>query len=250
MTERRRHTDLRALVTGAGSGIGAAVAEHLARRGARVALVGRSRPRLECVATRTGALDRVRSVVADVRRADEVRRAVDEIVTWLGRLDVVVNSAGIYREGPFDEMTDAVLDDLIDTNFRGVALVCRSVIPWMERGGCIVNIGSMSAVRPLEEQALYAASKAAVVHLGACLARELAPRGIRVGTVSPGPTRTRILETIMSPERIPAVQAALERRIPLARLGEPDEIAEAVEYLARATFATGAHLVLDGGITL
>ena len=107
----------------------------------------------------------------------------------------------------------------------------------------------MSGVRPLDQQALYAATKAAVIHLGVCLARELAPRGIRVNTVSPGPTDTPILLTVVAPEQVPEIQADLRARIPLRRLADPGEVARAITWLAAAEFATGSNLVLDGGYT-
>ncbi len=240
-----------AVVTGGGSGIGAATAEVLAGRGGHVAVVGRSIDKLAATVRRIEAVGgQCRAYPADLHRAQEATLAVDSAAKWLGSIDVLVNCAGIYREGPFTELPDQVVDDLIDNNIKGVVYTTRAALRWMAAGSCIVNIASMSAVRPLEQQSLYAATKAAVVHLGTALARELAPRQIRVNTVSPGPTKTPIIATVAPEDRIPAIEADLASRIPLGRLGEPEEVAEAVAYLAFAYFATGTHLVLDGGTIL
>jgi NAD(P)-dependent dehydrogenase (short-subunit alcohol dehydrogenase family) len=242
---------VRAVVTGAGSGIGQATSELLAARGAAVALIGRTRDKLARVAR--GIAERGgRATIhpADVARADEAAGAVAAAVEALGGLQLLVNNAGIYREGPFDSLDDATIHELLDINVKGVVFVTRAALRWLRADGSIVNVASMSAVRSLDQQSLYAASKAAIVHLGASLARELAPRGIRVNTVSPGPTRTPIIRTVLPEEKIPAVERQLEERIPLHRLGEAHEVAEAIAYLATARFATGAHVVLDGGTVL
>jgi NAD(P)-dependent dehydrogenase (short-subunit alcohol dehydrogenase family) len=238
-----------AVVTGAGSGIGEATARLLAERGARVGAVGRTTSKLERVAAEAGRDGSVRPFPADLRRPDEARAALAAAADWLGQLDLLVMAAGIYREGPFGELTDETVDDLVDSNLKAVVHTIRAALPHLVEGGCVVIVGSMSSVRSLEQQSLYAGTKAGVVHISASLARELAPR-VRVVTVSPGPTKTPILTTIMPAENVPAVQAELAEMIPLKRLAEPHEIAEAIVFVARAPFATGTHLVLDGGTSL
>lgn len=241
-----------AVVTGGGSGIGQAVAELLAAQGARVVVVGRTGRKLDDVIHRIrGAGGAADAVVADLRHSRQATVAMEAAVGLVGRIRLLVNSAGIYREGPFAEMTDSTADDLIDINLKAVVFTVRAALRAMEEGAAIINIASTSGVRPLNNgQSLYAATKAAVIHLGSCLARELAPRQVRVCTVSPGPTRTPILKTVAAEERIPEIEAALARQVPLGRIGEPGEVAEAVVYLASAPFATGAHVVLDGGTAL
>ncbi|HYZ77839.1 MAG TPA: SDR family oxidoreductase [Gaiellaceae bacterium] len=238
-----------AVVTGAGSGIGEATARLLATRGARVAAVGRTPSKLEHVATDASLNGSIRPFPADLRRPAEARAALSAAAGWLGGFDLLVMAAGIYREGPFGELTDETVDELVDSNLKAVVHTIRAALPWIAEGGCVVNVASMSSVRSLDQQSLYAGTKAGVVHFSASLARELAPR-VRVTTVSPGPTRTPILTTIMPAEDVPAVQTELAQTIPLRRLAEPDEIAEAIVFLARAPFATGTHLVLDGGTSL
>jgi len=238
------------LVTGAGSGIGEAIARLFAGRGARVALLGRTREKLERVASDvpTGS---ARAFTVDLRNRPEVLAAVSAAADWLGHIDVLVNNAGIYREGEFASITDAVVDELIDINLKGVINTTRAALPHVSKGGAIINIASCSAVTPLNDaQAVYAMTKAGLVHFGTCLARELSKSGVRVNTVSPGATRTPVLKTIMPESDIPAAQVWLAEQSRLGRLAEPEEIASAVFYLASAEYATGAHLVVDGGTSL
>jgi NAD(P)-dependent dehydrogenase (short-subunit alcohol dehydrogenase family) len=216
-----------------------------------VAVLGRTPEKLARVVERvelTGGV--ARKFVVELRCPADVNRAIDDAAGWLQGIDVLVNNAGVYRGGAFAETTDHTIDELVDIDFKGLVYVSRAAIRSMKSGGCIVNIASMSGIRALDQQSIYAAVKAAVIHLGTCLARELAPFGIRVNTVSPGPTKTPIIETVAPKERVPEIEAALTSIIPLRRLGNTNEIAEAVAYLASATFATGTHLVLDGGTIL
>jgi len=241
-----------AIVTGGGSGIGQATAEQLAKYGAKVVLIGRTKGKLDVVLNRIhseGSAGKV--IVADLRYPNLVDHAIEAAAEWLGTIDIMVNSAGIYREGSTLKLSDEDIDNLVDVNFKGTVFATRSVLPRMKLGACIINIASMSGVRALnEQQSLYAATKAAVIHFSACLAREVASKGIRVNVVSPGPTETPILRTILPEEKISGIQDLLASEIPLGRLGQAQEIAEAVAYLAIAQFATGAHLVLDGGASL
>lgn len=240
-----------AVVNGGGGGIGRAVCLRLAEEGMAVAVAGRSAQSVE-------------ATVAQIERAGgtawahpvdllDERRMVEAMASVAARgdgIDLLVNSAGIYREGPFETTPAGVVDELVGINLTGQVTAIRAVLPHISSGGSIVNVASMSAVRPLSDQAVYAAVKAAVVHLGVALAAELAPRGIRVNTVSPGPTKTGILETILPAEQIPGVQEQLAQSIPLGRLGQPAEVADAVSWLASAQYVTGAHVLIDGGTTL
>jgi 3-oxoacyl-[acyl-carrier protein] reductase len=240
-----------AVVAGGGGGIGRATGLRLAAEEMRVAVLGRSEESVSATAEMIEATGgEARRYIADVRDEGGVAAAMADAARWGEGIHLLVNAAGIYREGLFEKISTEIVDELVDINLTGQVWTIRHALPFMGEGGSIVNVGSMSGVRPLPAQAVYAAVKAAVVHLGTALAAELAPRGIRVNTVSPGPTATPILETILPAEAIPAVQRELAEAIPLGRLAEPEEIADAIAWVACADYATGSHLVIDGGTVL
>jgi 3-oxoacyl-[acyl-carrier protein] reductase len=235
-----------AVVTGGSRGIGAAVAERLAGRGVTVAL------------TYATAADKAREVArrleanggrALVIRADHgdpgapaaaVERAVDE----LGRLDILVNNAGVYTGGPIDELTVDQVDHVLAVDVRAVFLASQSAARHMKSGGRIINIGSSLAERvPGPTFTLYAMSKSALVGLTKGLARDLAPRGIAVTLVQPGP-----IDTDMNPRHGPAGEF-LSQVTAMGHYGSVEDVASAVEYLAGdgARYVTGTALTVDGG---
>src|SRR4051812_14696729 len=239
MTERR-FTGRRALVTGAGSGIGAAVAGRLAAEGAELLLADAAADRVRDVAEALG--DAVAWVDLDVRDEDAVRAAT-------GDLDVLVNVAGIGSTTSAPETPLAVWENVFAVNARGTFLCCKHAIPGMvaRGGGSIVNIASVAGLVGLRNRAAYCASKGAVVALTRALAVDHVGDGIRVNAVAPG--------TVDSPWVRRLVEDAgesldeLRARQPLGRLGTPEEIADAVAYLTTADFVTGSVLVIDGGLT-
>jgi NAD(P)-dependent dehydrogenase (short-subunit alcohol dehydrogenase family) len=238
-----------ALVVGGATGIGFAVAESFIAAGARVYIAGRRRDVGADAAARLGAT----SLSMDVRDGATVDAAVATILEDVGRLDVAVNGAGTGLNKPTVETTDDEFDAVVQTNFGGVFRCCRAEARAMIAGGggTIVNIASMSAhvVNHPQRQAIYNASKAAVVHYTRSLAVEWAADGIRVNSVSPGYTATALTAVSRSmPERL----ASWHERTPLARVAEPAEIASAVLFLASdaSAFATGTDIVLDGGYSL
>jgi NAD(P)-dependent dehydrogenase (short-subunit alcohol dehydrogenase family) len=230
----------RAIVTGGVSGIGAATARLLSERGAAVAVVDRAE----------GA-----DVVADVRDAASVDAAVAAAEDLLGgAADVVVASAGVYRIAPLFELAPQEWDDVLATNLRGVFLTGRAAARRMvERGipGAVVNLASTAALvsDAAEPTAHYNASKAGVVSLTRQMAAELAPHGIRVNCVCPGVIATPMLRLMDDPA---AGERYLRESVPLRRLGAPEEVAEAIAFLASdaAAYITGAALPIDGGSTL
>jgi NAD(P)-dependent dehydrogenase (short-subunit alcohol dehydrogenase family) len=239
MTEER-FTGRRALVTGAGSGIGAAVARRLAEEGAELLLADTAGDRVRDVAGELG--EAVRWVQLDVRDEDAVRAAT-------GDLDVLVNVAGIGSTTSAPDTPLDVWEDVFAVNARGTFLCCKHAIPGMAArgGGSIVNVASVAALVGLRNRAAYSASKGAVVALTRALAVDHVADGIRVNAVCPGtvdsPWVRRLVEE--SGESLDALRA----RQPLGRLGTTEEVAEAVEYLLTAEFATGTVLVVDGGLT-
>jgi 3-oxoacyl-[acyl-carrier protein] reductase len=229
-----------ALVTGASRGIGRAIAEELARAGASVVVGYRSgREEAEELAGTIGG----RAVQADVSSPEDARRLVEEA----GDVDVLVNNAGLTRDGLLARMSDDDWRTVIDTNLSSVFYTCRAVArPMMKRkGGAIVNISSVVGVHGNWGQTNYAASKAGIIGFTKSLARELGSRNIRANVVAPGYVKTALTDVL--PEE--ATKAMVEHT-PLGRVAEPHEIAGAVRFLAsdQASFITGEVLLVDGGL--
>jgi 3-oxoacyl-[acyl-carrier protein] reductase len=230
----------RALVTGASRGIGRAIAEELARAGAEVVVGYRSgKDEAEELADAIGG----RAVQADVSSSNDAKRLVDEA----GDIDVLVNNAGLTRDGLLARMPDDDWRTVIETNLSSVFYTCRAVTrPMMKkRGGSIVNVSSIVGVHGNWGQTNYAASKAGIIGFTKSLARELGSRNIRANVVAPGYVKTALTDVL--PEE---ATAAMIQNTPLGRVAEPAEIAGAVRFLAsdQASFITGEVLLVDGGL--
>jgi 3-oxoacyl-[acyl-carrier protein] reductase len=230
----------RALVTGASKGIGRAIATELAAAGASVVLGYRSgRDEAEALATELGG----RALQADVSSAEDAKRLVEEA----GDLDVLVNNAGLTRDGVLARMTDEDWRTVIDTNLSSVFYTCRAVTRSLmrKRAGAIVNVSSIVGVHGNWGQTNYAASKAGIIGFTKSLARELGSRGVRANVVAPGYVKTQLTDVL--PED--ATRAMLDNT-PLGRLGDPEDVARAVRFLCSddASFITGEVLLVDGGL--
>ena len=225
-----------AILTGAASGIGRAAAEALVKSGAEVIGLDLDAPQ--------AAFD---ILVCDVGLEDSVRRGVAEAVRRLGRIDILVNSAGIQLDADLADLDIAVLDKMYAVNLRGPILVMRACLPHFSDGARIVNLASELARLGRAGSSAYAATKGAILSLTRSWAREFAPR-ILVNAVAPGPTDTPLLhfDTLS-----PTIQA-LELSNPLGRIGRPEEIAEAILFLAGpgASFMTGQCIGVDGGAAM
>jgi 3-oxoacyl-[acyl-carrier protein] reductase len=229
-----------ALVTGGSRGIGAAIAEELARAGASVAVGYRSgKDEAEELAARIGG----RAIQADVSDAGDAARLVAEA----GELDILVNNAGLTRDGLLARMSDDDWRTVIETNLASVFYTCRAVTrPMMKRrAGAIVNVSSIVGVHGNWGQTNYAASKAGIIGFTKSLAKELGSRNVRANVVAPGYVTTRLTEVL--PEE--ATEAMLTNTA-LGRLGEPKDVAGAVRFLCsdEAAFITGDVLLVDGGL--
>jgi 3-oxoacyl-[acyl-carrier protein] reductase len=229
-----------ALVTGGSRGIGAAIARELARAGATVVVGYRSgAAEAEAIAGEIGG----RAVQADVSTADEAKRLVDDA----GELDVLVNNAGITRDGVLARMPDADWRDVLETNLSSVFYTCRAVTRGMmkRRAGAIVNLSSVVGLHGNWGQTNYAASKAGIVAFTKSLAQELGSRGVRANVVAPGYIQTQLTDAI--PDEAKAKMLELT---PLGRFGDPEDVARAVRFLCSddASFITGEVLLVGGGL--
>jgi sorbose reductase len=242
----------KALVTGAGRGIGKVLALTLGEAGCDVALFGLHRQNLEEVANLVQKFG-VRAIVfeGDVSRGEDVRKAFSGVAIDFGRLDICVNNAGISMQKPVEDMPEEDWDRIMDVNMKGIFLcsqeAARLMIP--QKSGSIINIGSISArtVNVPQKQAIYNTSKAGVVMLTQAMAVEWAPYGIRVNSISPGYMKTEMTLSSMS-----KLFPDWESLTPLGRLGEPGELRGALIYLASdaSSYVIGHDLVVDGGYTI
>ncbi len=238
-----------ALVTGASRGLGRAIALGLAAAGARVACVARNVDKLaSTVADITAAGGTAQAFECDVTDRDSVQKTVDGVIEAFGGLQILVNNAGITRDGLIPRMQDEHWDEVISTNLRGPFLFTRAVTrPMMQaRYGRIINIASVSGLMGNPGQANYSASKAGLIGLTRSVARELATRKITVNALAPG-----FIETEMTDALGEKVLEEIVTRVPVRRLGKPEEVVGAVVFLASsaAAYITGQVLTIDGGLT-
>jgi NAD(P)-dependent dehydrogenase (short-subunit alcohol dehydrogenase family) len=235
-----------AVVTGGASGIGAATARRFAAEGARVVVVDRDPEGAAAVADEIDGT----ALALDVRAGDAVEQAIGQIISAFGRVDVLVNNAGTGDLRPLHTVDDKLWRRLIDVNLTGTFNAMRSVVPHMLAGGggTIVNNASLSGLFPTRNEAAYSAAKAGVIALTKSGALEYGP-AVRVNCVAPGHVRTPL--TIVW-EQMPEAFAPIADAIPLGRIGEADEIAEVILFLAsdRSSYVTGQTLVVDGGAML
>jgi NAD(P)-dependent dehydrogenase (short-subunit alcohol dehydrogenase family) len=242
----------KAIVTGAGRGIGKVLALTLAEAGCDVALFGLHKENLAEVAASIKKLGRKSVVIpGDVSSKDDVERAFSIIKLEFGRLDICVNNAGISMQKPVEEMAEEDWNKIIDINMKGVFFCSQEAAHVMipQKSGSIINIGSISAriVNVPQPQAIYNTSKAGVIMLTQTMAVEWAPHGIRVNAISPGYMKTEMVLSSMS-----HLFPTWEGLTPMKRLGKPEELRGALLYLASdaASYTTGHDLVIDGGYTI
>ncbi|GAB2560846.1 SDR family oxidoreductase [Dyella jejuensis] len=234
------------MVTGAASGIGAAVARRFSEEGADVVLVDRVDPRI--VAQHLPAAHTL-AIEADVSNSKTIGNAVEQAVEKFGRLDVLVNNAGVHAEGEPAEINDEDWNKVIATDLSGVFYGSRAAIPHLKKSkGCIVNTASVSGTGGDWGMSPYNAAKGGVVNLTRSLALDLGKSGIRVNAVCPSLTRTGMTEDMLKDRQL---VAKFEERIPLGRVCEPEEVAAVVAFLASddASFMTGANVAVDGGVS-
>ena len=232
-----------ALVTGAARGIGLAASKLFIRDGYKVAMVDRDH--IELLAT-AAPLDDAAAFICDVSDPDAVTAMMAEVMAWSGRLDVVVNNAGVADFGPIEDTSFERWRAVMATNLDGVFLTSQAAIPHLKKTkGALVNIASISGLRASTLRVAYGTSKAGVIQLTEQQAAELGEYGIRANAIAPGPVRTKLAMAVHTQDIIDAYHDA----IPLNRYGSEDEIAEAIVFLGsdRASYITGQTLAVDGG---
>lgn len=256
MSEQRMKGKI-ALVTGSTSGIGEAVAKRLAREGAAVAvLASRDITRAQSVVSEiTEAGGRAGAFVGDVRDSGAVKKLLADVESQLGgRVDILVNSAGVYYETPAGTTSDQDIENMIDINFKGTLNTINAVVPGMKEGGFgrIVNISSICAVVGIKDFSLYCATKAAVSMLTRALAGELAPHNININAVAPGNTETSMNEVYRTDPKYREYLQAMEKMTPSnSTFSSPDDIAATVLFclLPEARAMHGSTLLMDEGLS-
>lgn len=238
-----------ALITGGNSGIGLATARLFVAEGARVAITGRNRETLDAVVKELGT--NVLAVQADATDPAALERAVAQTVERFGRLDIVFANAGIVGPTFVGKTSQEAFESILKTNVTGVFFTVQAAAEHLKAGASVILTSSVHSELGVPGYAAYAASKGALKAMVAVLASELAPRGIRVNAISPGATRTPIWDTMApTPEAYAKLEKGLSLTIPMGRLGEPEEIAKAVLFLASddAAYVHGQDLFVDGGV--
>ncbi len=239
-----------AFITGSASGIGAAIARRFAQKGALLALLDQDEERIRLIGEEitqpTG--EEPLMMVAKVEENSEVNHAVMQAFDRFGGIDILVNAAGISTHIPFLELDEDAWDNVVNINLKGTFLCCRAVAPIMvkQRRGTIVNISSSHAVKGAVNVAHYSASKAGVLALTKSIALELAPYGVRVNAIAPGPVDTPLFRRYRTNGQVRESVAA----IPLGRIGQPEDIAGAVCFLVgpESAYMTGQTLHVNGGL--
>ncbi len=243
----------RVLVTGASSGIGRATAELFAGQGAQVAMVARRQSAL-ADAARALPKDCAFTIAADVTREADAERCMREAVEKLGGLDVLVNAAGILKSGDITQTSLAMWDEMLNINLRAVFHLMQLAVPHLKASrGSVVNVSSVTGLRSFPGVLAYCVSKAGVDQLTRCSALELAPFGIRVNAVNPGVVVTSLHSSGgMGAEQYEAFLERSKGTHPLGRVGQPQEVAELIAFLAseRAAWITGETVSIDGGRAL
>jgi NAD(P)-dependent dehydrogenase (short-subunit alcohol dehydrogenase family) len=248
-----------ALITGGGTGIGTAIAERFVAEGAKICITGRRQEMLDKV-VKVLPPGAVKTCSGDVTKYENVERMVETALAFGGRLDVVVNNAGIDPGGTVTDIDPELWRKVIDVNLTGPFLVMKASIPHMIKGGggSIINVSSLGGLRCLPGMPAYCTSKAALIMLTKQAALDYGPFKVRCNAVCPGATRTAMLEEALSPltqtlrTDVDGVFACISSNVPLRRVAAPEEVSGICSYLASddSSFMTGSVLLLDGGASV
>lgn len=239
----------KAVVTGGNSGIGYATAQELLSKGAEVIITGRNPERVSEAAAALGT----KGIVADQGNLQDIDRLVAEVKALWDTVDILFVNAGIFAPAPVGSITEEMFDHQMGINFKGAVFTTEKFIPILGEGASIINLSSVNAYTGMANTAVYAASKAALNSYTRTASTELATKGIRINSVNPGPVTTPIFgKTGMPEEQLNGFAQAMQQRIPLKRMGTPEDIARLVGFLASsdASFITGSEYNIDGGINV
>lgn len=237
-----------ALVTGSNSGIGLAAAREFHANGAKVVITGRNQQTLDEVAKELG--ERVLAVQTDVTKLSDIDNLMQRTHDTFGKLDVLFVNAGIFKGAPMEEIDEAAFDEMMNANFKGAYFTVQKALPYMNQPASIIFNGSVNALTGIANSSLYTSAKGGIHALSRALAAELIGRGIRVNTITIGPTATRLLDRSGSSQAIlDAQDVARVSRSPVKRLGQPDEVAKVALFLAsdKSSFVVGSEIAADGG---
>ncbi len=238
-----------AVITGGNSGIGYATAKKFKADGANVIITGRSAERVRAAANELG----VKGIVADVTNLSALDDLVGQVKNEFDKLDILFVNAGIFAPAPVGQNTEELFDTQMGINFKGAVFTIEKFLPVLNDGASIINLSSINAYTGMPNTAIYAASKAALNAYTRTAATELAARNIRVNSVNPGPVSTPIFGKTGMPEaQLSDFATAIQKRIPLKRFGQPEDIANLVAFLASddASFITGSEYNIDGGMNV
>jgi len=238
-----------ALITGGNSGIGYAAAEAMTQAGAKVIITGRRKQALEKAAIELNAIP----FISDQSSIADIEVMAQKIRTEYGKIDILFINAGITGKAMIQDVQLDQWNTIVDTNLKGAFFTLSRFIPLLNEGGSVVFLSSMIAEKPMQGSSVYGLTKAAINSIVKTAALELAPRKIRVNSVSPGPTNTGIFDKMgLDEEGKQKMRAALQQKIPIGAIGEPSDVAAMVIHLCSdaSKFITGTDIKLDGGMTL
>lgn len=242
-------TGKKALITGGNSGIGYATAKELKALGAEVIITGRRKDAVEKAASDLGVI----GLVADQSQITAIEGLASEVGTIFGKIDILFINAGIVEQSSIADATEKSFDNIFGINFKGAYFTLSKFIPLLNDGGSVVFLSSNTAHMDGANSSIYSSSKAALNSVMRIAAVELAPRQIRVNSVSPGPIATEIMNKIgLSEEQLAGINEWLIGRIPLGKIGKSEDVAKMVTFFCgdAATYITGAEIVMDGGMSL